>query len=100
VEGDEVILKTVLLFNQCTATLQSPEAYAGKQIPIQRLSANQLIERYPHLRTPVQDQWGVMSSYLVFPALKSGDELKIVLTMPDYGKQVPLYVRKIDESER
>jgi hypothetical protein len=59
-----------------------------------------LIERYPHLSNLIHQQWGLTNSYLVFQAFKPGDELKVVLTLPGNGRQIPFYVRKIDEEER
>ena len=100
VEGREVILKTVLLFTQCTATVHSGRADQGKPFPIQRLGGRQLIERYPHLSKQVNEQWGLLNSYLVFPALNAGDELKVVVTLAGDGRQIPFYVRKIEESVR
>jgi hypothetical protein len=99
IEGQEVILRTVLLFDQCTATIHRAGADTGKPFPIQRLGGNQLIERYPHLSNLLQ-QWGLTNSYLVFQAFNPGDELKVVLTLPGNGRQIPIYVRKIDEEER
>jgi hypothetical protein len=100
VEGREVILKTVLLFTQCTATVRSGRADQGKPFPIQRLGGRQLIERYPHLSKQVNQQWGLLNSYLVFPALNAGDELKVVVTLAGDGRQIPFYVRKIEENVR
>ena len=100
VEGQEVILKTALLFTECTATLHKAGAGEGRAFPIQHLGAYRLIERYPHLGTPVHEQWGLMNIYIVFPALNSGDELKVVVTLSGGGRQIPFYVRKIEERER
>jgi hypothetical protein len=41
-----------------------------------------------------------LNIYLVFPALNAGDELKVVVTLPGDGRQVPFYVRKIEETVR
>ena len=100
VEGQEVILKTALLFTECTATLHKAGAGEGRAFPIQHLGAYGLIERYPHLSKLVHEQWGLMNIYIVFPALNAGDELKVVVTLSGGGRQIPFYVRKIEERER
>jgi hypothetical protein len=99
-EGQEVILKTVLLFTQCTATLNSARTDWEKPFPIQHFGGRQLIERYPHLSKVVNEQWGLLNTYLVFPVLSPGDELKVVVTLPGGGRQIPLYLRKIEENVR
>ena len=99
-EGREVILKTVLLFTECTATLYSAGTDQGKPFTIQYLAGPRLTERYPHLGKLIQEQWGLLNIYLVFPALNPGDELKVVVTLPGDGRQVPFYVRKIEETVR
>jgi len=99
-EGQEVILKTVLLFTECTATLYSAGTDQGKPFPIQYLAGPRLTERYPHLGKLIQEQWGLLNLYLIFPALNPGDELKVVVTLPGDGRQVPFYVRKIEETVR
>jgi hypothetical protein len=92
-EGQNVILKIMLLYTQCSATIHKPGADEGQPFPIQRLSGSQLMERYPNLKKLVH-QWGVMGTYLVFPAISAGDELKILIFLPGGGKQIPIYVRK------
>ena len=99
-EGQQVILKTVLLFTECTATLHSAGSDEGRPFPIQYLAGSRLTERYPHLARLVQEQWGLLNIYLIFPALNAGDELRVVVTLPGDGRQVPFYVRKIEETVR
>ena len=99
-EGREVILKTVLLFAECTATLYSAGTDQGKPFPIQYLAGPRLTERYPHLGKLIHEKWGLLNLYLVFPALNAGDELKVVVTLPGDGRQLPFYVRKIEEAVR
>ena len=99
-EGREVILKTVLLFTQCTATLHSAGKAEERPFPVQLLAGSRLTERYPHLGKLIQEQWGLLNLYLIFPALNAGDELKVVVTLPGDGRQLPFYVRKIEETVR
>jgi len=99
-EGDVLIVKTVLLFTECTATLRSARTGEEKPFPVELLAGSRLIERYPHLGKLVHEQWGLLNLYLVFPVLRARDELKIVVTLPGDGRQVPFYVRKIEEAIR
>ena len=99
-EGDVLILKTVLLFTQCTATLRSGRSDEERPFPIQLLAGSRLIERYPHLGKLVREQWGLLNIYLIFPSLNTGDELKVVVTLPGDGRQLPFYIRRIEEAAR
>jgi hypothetical protein len=97
-EGRAVILGTVLFFTQCTATLRGGNTDEERRFQIQYHAGSRLIERYPHLGKLVREQWGLLNLYLVVPALNIGDELKVVVTLPGDGRQLPFYVRKIEEA--
>lgn len=95
--GQEVILNTVLLFTRCSGILHSAGDGHDRPLPIEVVSGSRLSERYPHFRKQIVEQWGLLNTYFVFPSLGTQDELKITVTLPgDEGRQIPLYVRRIE----
>ncbi len=96
-EGQVVILNTVLLFTKCSGTLHSAKDGCDRPFPIEVVSGSRLSESYPHLRKQILQEGGLLSSYFVFPSLNPTEELKITVTLPgDDARQLPFYVRKVE----
>jgi hypothetical protein len=67
----------------------------AKPFTMQMLAGSQMVERYPHLKKQVNEQWGFGSSYFVFTDLSPGEEIKITGRLPLDEKPVSFFVRRI-----
>ncbi len=96
VEGEQVILKTSLLFTACTATILRAGEDTSEPFAIRWVGGSRLSELFPNLAKQIWRDWGLLSAYFIFPVLNPGDELKVTVTLPGEDQQVSFLVRKID----
>ncbi len=96
VEGGQVIIKTVLLFTDCSASLTRSGDGKSEPFPVKWVSGAQLTEQFPQLGTRIREDWGFLNTYLLIPPLNRGDELNVTVTLPGEGQRLPFYLRKIE----
>jgi len=93
-DGNNVIVVGPAYFSEPVAELYRI-GQTGKPFPMQMLAGSQMVERYPHLKKQVNEQWGFGSSYFVFAPLSLGEEIKITGRVPLDEKPVSFFVRRI-----
>jgi hypothetical protein len=93
-DGSDVIVVGPSYFSEPVAELHRIGETA-KPFTMQMLAGSQMVERYPHLKKQVNEQWGFGSSYFVFSDLSPGEEIKITGRLPLDEKPVSFFVRKV-----
>ena len=93
-EGNQIIVVGPSYFSEPVAELYRIGRRPSLS-PMQMLVGSQMVERYPHLKKQVNEQWGFGSSYFVFAPLSPGEEIKITGRLPLDEKPVSFFVRKV-----
>lgn len=103
VERDRIILVLAIpMFLDPKATLYSRGASAPLQV--ESVRANQLVNRYPYLRSEIENNWGVYALCFLFQPLDLGEEIKVSGTLfSENGKpsakpehQQSFFVRRVE----
>jgi hypothetical protein len=80
VEPDQIILVLAIpTFLNSKATLYSRGTSAP--MPMDSVRANQIVDRYPQLRSEVERSWGAHALCLLFKPLKLGEAIKVTGTL-------------------
>jgi len=96
-EGNQMIVVGPSYFSEPVAELYriGNLSQTSKPASMHMLSGSQIVERYPHLKKQVNEQWGFGSSYFVFADLGPGEEIKITGRLPLDEKPVSFFVRRV-----
>jgi len=96
-ESNQIIVVGPSYFSEPKAELYriGDPSQTGRPFSMQMLAGSQMVERYPHLKKQVNEQWGFGSSYFVFAPLNPGEEIKITGRLPLDEKPVSFFVRKV-----
>jgi hypothetical protein len=75
-EGNQIIVVGPSYFSEPVVQLHAIGApsQVGMPVPIQMLAGSQMVERLPHLKKQINEQWGFGSSYFVLAALSPGED--------------------------
>jgi len=80
VEPDRIILVLAIpMFLNPKATLYSRGASAP--LEMESVRANELVNRYPHLRSEIENNWGATALCFLFQPLKLGEAIKVSGTL-------------------
>jgi hypothetical protein len=73
-----------------------PSKTPGSELPfsIEKLTAAQLLKRYPDLQSQVMKKWGINASYLIFQPLTPKDTIRVTVKLAS-RRDASFYVRKL-----